>query len=301
MQRVSVHLLLLICTLLFTSQAISQGNGLDNVQISTTKLSDTVYMLTGAGGNIGLSAGEDGVFIIDDQYAPLSEKIQLAIAEVSDQPVRFVINTHWHHDHTGGNENFGTGGSIIIAHNNVRERLSTDQFIEFFQVEAKASPKVALPVITFNDELSLHLNGESVTAFHQSHAHTDGDSIIHFADSNVIHMGDTFFNGTYPFIDTSSGGNINGMIKANAFALDLAIDSTRIIPGHGQLASKADQQAYHDMLIAVRDAVKMHVDAGKTLEETIAANPTADFDQQWGQGFTKAEAIVTFAYESLKQ
>ncbi len=297
MQRF-LHLFLLIGSLIIATQAYSQ---LDNIQITATKLSDTVYMMTGAGGNIGLSEGEDGAFIVDDQFAPLSEKIKAAIAEISDQPVRFVINTHWHHDHTGGNENFGSGGSIIVAHDNVRKRMSTDQFIEFFQAEVPASPKVALPVITFNDALSLHLNGESVTAYHQSHAHTDGDSIIHFAGSNVIHMGDTFFNGTYPFIDTSTGGNINGVIAANAFALSLSDDDTRIIPGHGPLASKADQQAFHDMLVAVRDAVKVHVDAGKSLEETIAANPTAEYDERWGQGFTKAEAIVTFAYNSLSQ
>ncbi len=299
MQRLLTLFILITCTMLLSAQLFAQNN-FDDTQIESTQLSDTVYMLTGAGGNIGLSIGDDGAFIIDDQFAPLSEKIMAAIKAIEDRPVRFVINTHWHGDHTGGNENFGKTGSIIIAHDNVHQRMSTDQFIERFNAEVPASPKDALPVVTFNDQLSLHLNGESVVAYHQSHAHTDGDSIIHFPNSNVIHMGDTYFNIGYPFIDTSSGGNINGVIAANAFALTLADDDTKIIPGHGPLASKTDQQAYVHMLIQVRDAVKAHVDAGKTLEETIAAEPTADLDEQWGGGFIDAKSIVTFAYNSLK-
>ena len=299
MQRLLTLFIVLTCIALLSIQSFAQNN-FDDTQIEATKLSDTVYMLTGAGGNIGLSIGDDGAFIIDDQFAPLSDKIRAAIKAIADQPVRFVINTHWHNDHTGGNEAFGGSGSLIIAHDNVRKRMNSKQLIEFFGAETEPSPSAALPVVTFNDELSLHLNGDSVTAYHQSHAHTDGDSIIHFPESNVIHMGDTFFNIGYPFIDTSSGGNINGVIAANAYALTLADDNTKIIPGHGPLASKADQQAYVHMLIQVRDLVKVHVDDGKSLEETVAAKPTAELDEQWGGGFINADSIVTFTYNSLK-
>lgn len=290
----------LIASVLLTGTANAQNN-FDDVTIQTTRLTDTVYMLVGAGGNIGVSAGDDGVFIIDDQFAPLTEKIMAAIGEISDKPVKFVINTHWHGDHSGGNENFGKAGSIIMAHDNVHQRMSTDQYIASFDREIPAAPKAAQPVVSFNDELALHLNGESVRAHHVSHAHTDGDSIIHFPESNVIHMGDTFFKGNYPFIDISSGGNINGIITAAATAIELADENTQIIPGHGPLSNKADLQAYRDMLVIVRDRVNALIKAGRSLEETIAAAPTASLDEQWGQGFINAESMVTFAYESLSQ
>ena len=293
---------LLLTGLFIASIATAQdADRFKDVVIETTKLTDNIYMLVGAGGNIGVSAGEEGVFIIDDQFAPLTDKITAAIKEISDKPVKFVINTHWHGDHSGGNENFGKAGSVIMAHDNVHRRMSTDQFIARFDAEVPAAPKVAQPVVTFNDELGLHLNGDNVRAHHISHAHTDGDSIIHFPESNVIHMGDTFFNGGYPFIDISSGGNVKGVIKAAKKALQLANDDTQIIPGHGALSNKQGLQAYHDMLIQVRDLVKAEIDAGKSLEEATAAKPTATLDEQWGQGFINADAIVAFVYESLTQ
>ncbi|MDA3934789.1 MAG: MBL fold metallo-hydrolase [Gammaproteobacteria bacterium] len=290
--QTSLLLLLAISTLCSGQQDFS------NVTVQSQQLGESVYMLTGAGGNIGVSAGADGVFIIDDQYAPLSDKILTAIRAFSKAPIRYVINTHWHGDHTGGNETFAATGSVIIAHNNVRKRMSSDQFMAHFQRNAEASPPQALPVITFSDRLSLHLNGESVSAYHQPHAHTDGDSIIHWPSSNVLHMGDTFFNTTYPFIDLSSGGSLPGMIKATANGLALANDDTKIIPGHGPLASKSDLQAYHDMLIQVRDLVAAAKDSGQTLEQAIAAEITAELDQQWGQGFIKPADIITFAWQS---
>ena len=173
----------------------------EQVSIKTQKVSDNLYMLTGKGGNIGLSVGADGVFMIDDQFAPLSKKIQATIAKITNQPIKFVINTHWHFDHTGGNENMGKGDVIIVAHDKVRERMSHDNFIKAFNKKVPTSPKVALPVITFNDSVTFHLNNQEIQVIHQDNSHTDGDSIVFFKTANVVHMGDIFFNGLYPFID----------------------------------------------------------------------------------------------------
>jgi glyoxylase-like metal-dependent hydrolase (beta-lactamase superfamily II) len=183
------------------------------VEIKTTKLGDTTYLMEGAGGNLGLSIGEDAVFLIDDQFAPLSEKIQAAIAKLTSKPVKFILNTHWHFDHTGGNENFGRAGAIVVAHENVRKRMSSEQFIEFLKMTEKPSPRGALPIVTFAGSVTFHLNGDEMRALHVPRAHTDGDAIVHFVKTDVIHMGDIYFNGMYPFIDTSSGGSIEGVIS----------------------------------------------------------------------------------------
>lgn len=235
------------------------------VEIQATKITETTWMLTGAGGNLGLSVGEDAVFLIDDQFAPLTPKINAAIAKITKQPVKFVLNTHWHYDHTGGNENFGRAGSIIVAHENVRKRMSTDQVIEFFNQPIKASPKAALPVVTFNGAMSFHINGEEIRGIHVPRAHTDGDSIVHFLGSDVVHMGDVYFNGYYPFIDTSAGGTIDGVIAACDQVLGIVTDRTRIIPGHGPLASKADLQGYRDMLATVSARIKKMIADGRKL------------------------------------
>jgi cyclase len=256
------------------------------VEIKATKLTGTTYMLTGAGGNLGLSAGEDAVFLIDDQFAPLTPKIKAAIAQITKQPVKFVLNTHWHYDHTGGNEGFGKEGSLIVAHENVRKRMSTDQVIEFFNQPIKASPKAALPVVTFNGAMSFHINGEEIRGIHVPRAHTDGDTIVHFLGSDVVHMGDVYFNGYYPFIDTSSGGTIDGVIAACDQVLGIVTDRTRIIPGHGPLASKADLQGYRDMLATVAGRVGKMIAEGRKLEEiTAAKSVTEDYDAKWGKGF----------------
>ncbi|MCP4249053.1 MAG: MBL fold metallo-hydrolase, partial [bacterium] len=204
---------------------------LEDVEIETTKVAENLYMLVGAGGNIGLSVGPDGAFLIDDQFAPLTEKITAAIKAVTEAPIRFVVNTHWHFDHTGGNENLGKAGAVIVAHENVRRRMSTEQFIAAFDRRVPASPPGALPVITFADAVTFHLNGDELHVFHVAPAHTDGDSIVHFRKANVLHLGDTFFDGMYPFIDVSAGGSIAGMIEAVDRALKLCDDKTKIIPG----------------------------------------------------------------------
>ena len=256
------------------------------VEIKATRLGDTVYMLTGAGGNLGLSVGEDAVFLIDDQFAPLTPKINEAIAKITKQPVKFVLNTHWHYDHTGGNENFGKAGSIIVAHENVRKRMGTDQVIEFFNQAIKASPKAALPVVTFNGAVSFHINGEEIRGIHMPRAHTDGDTVVHFLGSDVVHMGDIFFNGYYPFIDTSGGGSAEGVVAACDQVLAIVTDRTRIIPGHGPLATRAELKEYRDMVATIAARVRKMAGEGRKLEEIVAAKEvTADYDAKWGKGF----------------
>ena len=254
-------------------------------EIKAEKLSPTTYVLYGVGGNIGLSIGDDSTFVIDDQFAPLTEKITAAIKLLTPKPVQFVLNTHWHGDHTGGNENFGKAGSLIVAHENVRKRMSSDQFIQLLKSKAAASPKVALPVVTFTRDMTFHLNGDEIYAFHVANAHTDGDAIVHFKNSNVIHMGDTFFNGLYPFIDSSSGGNPDGVINAADRVLALANDNTKIIPGHGPVCNKADLKIYRDMLATVNGRVKAMLKDGKKLADILAANPSAEYDEKWGKAF----------------
>jgi len=270
-----------------------------DTKIETIEVADGIYMLKGEGGNIGVSVGEDGVFMVDDQFAPLTDRITAAVAELSEQPIRFVINTHWHFDHTGGNENLGTEGIVIVAHDNVRERMSTDSFIQAFNMAVPAAPKAALPVITFNDTVTFHLNGQEIVVVHQESAHTDGDSIVYFKTANVIHMGDTFFNGLYPFIDSSSGGNVNGVIHAAEHVLSLSDAQTKIIPGHGPLADKAALEKYRDMLVTVRDRMQSLIDEGKTLEEIVAMKPNADLDESWGASFLNPEAFLGVLYSTM--
>jgi cyclase len=272
---------------------------LSKVEIKTEKLAEGIWMLTGSGGNIGVSAGADGVFMIDSQYAPLTDKIKAAIATVSDKPVRFLLNTHWHGDHVGGNENLGKTGVVIVAHDNVRKRMTSEQFNKIFDSKTPPSPAAALPLVTFVDSISFHVNGDDVDAFHVPPAHTDGDAIVYFRKANVLHMGDTFFNVMYPFVDLSTGGSIAGMIGACDRGLSMGDASTKVIPGHGPSGNKADLKAFRDMLVASRDAVAPLVKAGKTLDEVKAAKPTATLDEKWGNGFLKPDVWVSIVYADL--
>ena len=270
------------------------------VEIEAEKLTDNIYMLTGSGGNIGLLIGEDGVFMIDDQYAPLSEKIMAKINELTDQSVRYLINTHWHGDHTGGNENFGKKGAVIVAHKNVRKRLSTKQLMRAFSREVPAAPEAAWPVITFEKDVTFHANGEDIMLMHIHSAHTDGDALVYFSNSNVIHMGDTYFKGRFPFIDISSGGTVAGMIKLMDAALMIVDDETKIIPGHGTLSNKEELKAYREMLQTIYDRVKKMVDSGADGETVKAksAELTGGYSD-WGTGFINAERFVDFIYTDL--
>jgi len=278
---------------------LSVPAGADGIEYRTTPLSDTVTLVEASGGNVAVSAGDDGVFVIDDQYKPNIDPLLAAIGGISAAPVRFVINTHYHGDHVGGNEAIGAGGGIIIAHDNIRKRMSEAAFNHFMGRETPAWPNGALPVVTFNDRVTLHLNGEPVTAYHVPRGHTDGDSIIHFPTSNVLHMGDIFFNGLYPYIDLDAGGTVQGLIEAVELGLELADADTKIIPGHGPLTDRAGMLAYHAMLVEIRDRVRALVDEGMNLAQVVAARPTAQWDAELGNAFIKPDSLVIFVYNSL--
>jgi cyclase len=287
--------------LLLASSAKAQNPpDFSQVTVKVVPVAPGVYMLEGLGGNIGLSVGKDDAFIIDDQYAPLSAKIKAAVATVTPKPVRFVVNTHWHFDHVGGNEAMAGSGAIIFAHENTRRRMSTEQFIAALNRRVPASPTAALPVITFSDTITFYTNDDTVQTFHVANAHTDGDAIIFFRKANVVHMGDTFFNGRYPLIDVSTGGSLPGMIAAANTALAMTNAETRFIPGHGPLATRADLVRYRDMLVTVRDRVGGLIAQQRTLTQVLEAKPLADLDAQWGNGNIKREQFLTIVYESLR-
>lgn len=277
----------------------SEGQDFSRVQVDAIKVSGNVYMLTGAGGNIGISAGKDCVFMIDASYAPLTGKIKAAIGTFSSKPPKFVVTTHWHQDHSGGNENLAREGSILVAHENVRKRLGSEQFVEFLNRKIPPMPESALPMITFNQDISFHLNEDDIFIFHVAPAHTDGDAIAHFKPSGVIHTGDLYFNGLYPFIDLSAGGSMDGVIAAIRKVIDLCGNNTKVIPGHGPLSDKAGLEAYLKMLVTIRDRIANEIKSGKTLDEVIASRPTRDFDPIWGKGFLKPEQFVKIVYDSL--
>lgn len=285
---------------LMAASGAAGAQGMDAVEIKTEKVSGNIYVLFGAGGNIGVSVGDDGVYIVDDQFAPLTEKIKTAIASLSDKPIRFAINTHFHGDHTGGNENLGKEDTVIVAHDNVRLRMSEGSFVKAFNMRTPAQTGPALPVVTFNDQAGLHLNGEQARMHHVSNAHTDGDSIVYFEGSNVVHMGDTFFMGSFPFIDVPNGGSIDGVIAAANKVLTLVNDETRIIPGHGPVTDSKGLTTYREMLVTVRGRVAAMKSDGKTLEEVQAANPVEEFlEANGGFGGGWPNMFISFVYDSL--
>jgi cyclase len=284
--------------LMFACQyPLSQDQDFSKVQMKVTKVNGNVYMLEGAGGNIGASVGEDGIVIVDDQYAPLADKIRAALKGITDKPLRFIINTHYHGDHTGGNAIFGHDAPII-AHENVRTRLASGS--KNLGGVTPPAPQDALPVITFNDRATIHVNGEDIRAVHFPHGHTDGDSIIFFPQSNVIHMGDDFFNGMYPFVDTDNGGSVKGMLAAVDKVLSTMPDDAKVIPGHGPLSDKAGLRAFAEVLRGTTKAVADALAAGKTLDQMKAEKILAPWDA-WGKGFIKTDAwLATLVNEAKK-
>ncbi len=288
----SIALVLLFCFSMSAQQDWSK------VEITAEKITDNIYVLYGSGGNIGVLTGEDGVILIDDQYAPLSEKIKVAVSELSPDKVQYVLNTHWHGDHTGGNENFANEGAMIIAHDNVLERLSSEQVMKAFNRTVPASPEAAWPVITFAEDIKVHLNDEDLHLIHVHNAHTDGDAFVYFTKANVLHMGDCFFNGRFPFIDLGSGGSIDGAIKAVSVALMLVDDDTLIIPGHGSVGSKEDLLDYHRMLHTMKGRVVKAMAEGKTIDEIKAMNIDEGYEE-WGTGFINKERFADIIWTDL--
>ncbi len=291
--------LLVFCFLLAGATAWAQQN-FDTVRIQPIKVVDNIYMLKGSGGNIGVMTGKDGTLMIDDQFAPLSNKINDAVKTLDPGDIRFLINTHIHGDHSGGNENFKRMGSTIVAHDLVRERMAKEQVNKTTNRTTSARERDALPIITFSDKMNFHLNDEDIELIHLDRGHTDGDVIVRFKNANVFHMGDAFVRYGYPFIDVSSGGSFAGFISTLDKALALMDDNSKIIPGHGELATKADVKILRDQLVDIRDQVLAALKKGKKLEEISSLGITDKYDAKLGNGFLKGKDFVLLAAEELK-
>jgi len=275
-----------------------RAQNFDTIQVRSVLVAGSVHMLQGAGGNIGLVVGNDAVFVVDDQFAPLTPKVLAAIKAITPDPVKFVLNTHWHFDHTGGNENMGKAGALIFAHENVRRRMSTGQLIEALNRTEPASPHGALPVVTFTDTVTFHLNGDSIVVFHVAPAHTDGDAIVYFTKANVVHTGDVFVSAGFPFVDLSSGGSIDGIIRAAERIMVTTNAQTKIIPGHGPLTDRARVKEYHDMLYVLRDRMRKEIAAKHTIEQVLASKITAEYDAAWP---ANRERFLRILYQELSK
>ena len=281
--------LLIVLSLLFTINAFGQGQDFSKVEIKATKVAGNVYMLEGSGGNIGVSVGNDGILIVDDQFAPLAEKIKAALGKLSQNRLRFVINTHWHGDHTGGNAVFGETATIV-AQTNVRKRLSANDKLS----------RLALPVITFDETLSVHFNGEEIQAIHYPNGHTDGDGIIWFKNSNVVHLGDHMMTGVFPLIDTMSGGSLDGWIKNIAAIITKLPADIKIIPGHGRLATLDDLKQLHKAVTDSTAFVRQQLAAGKDTAAIKAAGLPAEF-KSWGSGFISSDVWIETVAKATKK
>ncbi len=296
-RRILCLLVLVFLTITATGQAKSQT---ETVTITPLKITRQLYMLSGKGGNIGLFIGEDGTFMIDDQFAPLTEQILAVIKAAGGSFPRFLINTHYHPDHTGGNENLGEEDTLIFAQDNVRKYLHDGYFIKAFNAKQPPLEPEGLPVITFSKDISFHLNGEDIHAVFAPHAHTDGDCFIVFPKANVIHTGDIFFNGFYPFIDVDHGGTLQGMIAATDTILKLSDEKTTIIPGHGPLGNKAALTTYRNMLATALERLKKLKTAGKSTDDAVATRPLADFEKKWGNGHFRGDQWIRLVYPSIE-
>jgi glyoxylase-like metal-dependent hydrolase (beta-lactamase superfamily II) len=269
------------------------------VPLETLKLRDNIYMLHGPGGNMVVLNGPDGKVLVDSSFSSVAPKLKQSMDALGNAPLKVLINTHWHIDHTDGNQAMHEAGATILAHENTRKRMSTPQTVAALGMHFDASPAAALPQQTFSDSFKLYFNGDELSLGYVPPAHTDTDIFIRYQQGNVLHMGDLWFNGTYPFIDASTGGNINGMIVGAARGISLADADTKIVPGHGPLGDRAALTKFRDMLTTVRDRVQTLKSSGKSLPDVVAAKPTVDLDEQWGKGFMKPEFFVTIVYQTL--
>lgn len=272
----------------------------DTVRVRPEKLTENIYMLKGAGGNIGVLTGNEGILMIDDQFPQLGAKIKDAIASLDKGAIRFTINTHIHGDHTGSNEFFKQQGSTIIAHDMVRERMQKEQVNKVMNRTTPPREKDAWPIVTFSDKMNLHLNGQDIELIYVAPGHTDGDVIIHFKQANVFHMGDTFVTYGYPFIDTSSGGSINGLIATLDKSMTLMNDQSIIIPGHGNRSTKADVKKFRDRLADIRDQVAAALKKGKKVEDLASLGITDKYDAEWGGGFLKGKDFLLLVADGIK-
>jgi cyclase len=289
-----LHLFVLLASATFAQQ------NYDTVKIVSQKLTDNIYMLKSAGGNIGVLVGKDGTLMIDDQFAPLSNKINGAIKTISPEEIKFLINTHIHGDHSGGNENFKRMGVTVVAHDVVRERMSKEQVNKAMNRVTPPREKDALPAITFSDKLNFHLNDEDIELIHLDNGHTDGDVMVRFKKANVFHMGDAYVRYGYPFIDVSSGGSFTGFLTSLDKGLALMDNNSKIIPGHGELATKNDVKIFRDKLVDIRDQVLAAFKKGKKVEDIPALGITDKYDAELGNGFLKGKDFVLLIAESMK-
>jgi glyoxylase-like metal-dependent hydrolase (beta-lactamase superfamily II) len=278
---------------------LNSSHAFDDVKVTSTAVTENIHMLVGKGGNVGVFVGNDGTFIIDDQFAPLTEKLMAAIKSVGGDTPKFLLNTHFHGDHSGGNENFGKKGAMIVSHDNVRDRLMRGSVIKEFDMKTPPAVAVALPVITYAKYMHLHINGEDVNVVHVPNAHTDGDSFVHFKNANVVHAGDVFFNGFYPFIDSSHGGSMKGTIAAVDAILTITNADSKIIPGHGPLADKKQLEDYKSMLETAYASLLKLKKEGLSAADAIAKKPLASLDAEWSDGMFSSDKWLEIVYPAV--
>jgi cyclase len=293
-------ILILVMLLLSCLAAAQQRPPKFEMDIKTVRLADGLYILEGAGGNVAVFVWDDGVLLVDDKLAPASPQIRAAVAAITPSPIRFVVNTHWHRDHSGGNESLATEGAVIVAHENVRKRMSVDSFIAVFGLTTPASPPKALPVVTFTRDVTLHLGGEEISVTHIAPAHTNGDSFVRFTKANVLHLGDCFLNGSFPVVDASSGGTFPGTVAAIDTALGMLDARTRIIPGHGAVAGEKDLREWREMLVTIAERVKNSVAAGKNLPQVKAERPAKEWEERYTDSFVTSDHPIEEAYKAAK-